>query len=105
MQDIVEKVDAAKALFASNQEPSDDQARALLIGPALDFIGELVANSRRIAVALEAIAENTEPVQLSNATAELVSGPSIADQVATVDWSHIGFTMGQGFANGDRSAR
>lgn len=105
MHDIVSKVDAAKALLAGDTEPTDEQARQVLVGPALDFIGELVANSRRIAVALETIAENTKPVNVELASAELVSGPNLAEQVAAVDWSHIGFTMGQGFANGDRSAR
>lgn len=109
MQDIVDKFDRAKELLAlAGTDMSDadqDAAAKELLGLGIDAIGELLANSRRIAVAMETIAENTKPVNVELASAELVSGPSIADQVAAVDWSHIGFTMGQGFANGDRSAR
>ncbi len=64
MQDITDKIGAAKALFMAGRDPGDEEVAAKVIGPALDFIGEIVANSRRIADALETIAKNTAPVEL-----------------------------------------
>ena len=54
MKDIARKVDRAKEILRG--EPNDDEGREL-VGFGLDLIGELLANSRRIAVALEKIAE------------------------------------------------
>lgn len=58
MKDIADRVDAAKAALAHNVPLTHAAAVELgMIG--LDFLGELIANSRRIAVALETIAANT----------------------------------------------
>jgi len=111
MQDIVDKFDRAKELLelagpgGNMTDAEQDAAAKELLGLGIDAIGEVVASARRIAVALETIAENTKPVELTAATAELVSGPGLAETISGIDWSHIGFIMGQGFANGDRSAR
>lgn len=61
MQDIVEKVDRLKAIITANaakeaEETGGDDDGAVLadiVTVVIDFIGEIVANSRRIAVALE----------------------------------------------------
>jgi hypothetical protein len=62
MQDIVDRVDRAKALIAEGSARGTGEARATEIGGelmdiGLDAIGELIANSRRIANAMEAIAD------------------------------------------------
>ena len=56
MKDIVKKVDALKAAIKVGfPEPSEAEAHAMAF-IAIDFVAELVANSRRIAQALETIA-------------------------------------------------
>lgn len=106
MQDIVDKFDRAKELLAlAGTDMSDvdqDAAAKELLGLGIDAIGELLANSRRIAVAMETIAENTKPVNVELATAELVSGPGLAEQVQAVDWYGLAYRAGQAFANGQR---
>ncbi len=76
MQDIVDKFDRAKELLelagpsgAHLTDSEQDAAAKELLGLGIDAVGELIANSRRIAVALETIAENTKPIAM-----ELVSG-------------------------------
>lgn len=75
MQDIVDKFDLAKEILAmagtSMPDEQQDDAVKELLGLGVDAIGELIANSRRIAVALETIAENTTPVPLEMVASEL----------------------------------
>lgn len=61
MNDIVERVDRLKAIAAEAQgrkseEGLSEAETVEVFGIALDFVGELIANSRRIAVALENLA-------------------------------------------------
>lgn len=80
MQDIVDKFDRAKELLelagpagAALTDEQQDTAAKELLGLGIDAVGELVASARRIAVALETIAENTKPLELTNAVAEVGS--------------------------------
>jgi hypothetical protein len=66
MKDIVDKVDRAKAIAAeamASDGPTDDQI-AELGGLAIDFLGEIVANSRRVATALEDIANSQRSIAM-----------------------------------------
>lgn len=62
MQDIVDKVDRLKALMIgrkAGKAPSIEEMDEMA-GMAIDALGELLANSRRIAVALEKMANKPE---------------------------------------------
>ena len=60
MKDIARKIDLLKDLINRPGQPNQTEQKE--IGCiAVDFIGELIANSRRIATALEAIAKHLEP--------------------------------------------
>ncbi len=62
MKDIADKVDRVKDLIASRHGEGKRYDRTIEEEQiALDFLGEVVANSRRIAVALEKIAEAIPP--------------------------------------------
>lgn len=87
MRDIVEKIDRLQALVTeSHALPADSPladaklAEAGLI--AIDFVGELIANSRLIALALEAIAANTKPVKLTAIASEVISAPGLTKEQA-----------------------
>lgn len=67
MQDIAEKMDRLKALIAdgaarpvSHDSPEADARLREGVGLALDLVGELVANSRRNAVAMEKLTRAIE---------------------------------------------
>lgn len=105
MQDIVDKFDRAKELLALTgtdmTDSQQDDAAKELMGLGIDAIGELIANSRRIAVALETIAENTKPGELIAGTAELVSGPSLFPDHATLE--DMAYRAGQAFTRGQNA--
>lgn len=61
MKDIVRKIDRAKEILTKPGKPSEAEMNELG-GFALDILGEVLANSRRIAVALEKIAEGSAHV-------------------------------------------
>jgi hypothetical protein len=91
MQDIVDKFDRAKELLdlagpgASQLSDSEQDALAKeLMGLGIDAVGELVASARRVAVALETIAENTKPVQYEVATLEVRDSLTRDDVIKTV---------------------
>jgi hypothetical protein len=73
MQDIVDKFDRAKELLErAGTDFSPDEAAAIgqeLMELGVDAIGELITSARRIAVAMETIAENTKPLK-----ADLIEG-------------------------------
>lgn len=105
MQDIVDKFDRAKELLGMAGSDMDDAAQDAaakeLMGLGIDAVGELIANSRRIAVALETIAENTKPGELI--AGELVaSSASLFPDTATLE--DMAFRAGQAFVNGRRAA-
>lgn len=59
MKDIVEKIDRMKAVASaarSDGEGPSDAETAEMVEIGFDLLGELIANSRRIAVSLEIIA-------------------------------------------------
>lgn len=59
MQDIVQKVDRAKVIYAKSEPTQAEQVE--LASLATDLVVELIVNSRRIAVALEKVANRLEP--------------------------------------------
>jgi hypothetical protein len=94
MKDIADKVDALRSL-----EPGDKEANSIMA----DFIGEIVGNSRRIAGALEQIAENTKPVELQVATATIESK---AFEIDTPLWNQVvdlAYEAGQSFKRGQQA--
>lgn len=89
MQDIVDKVDRAKAILlplitTPGAEPSKADAEALAaIG--IDLIGEFVANSRRSATALEKLASPSIAAEMVSAEIGSLDSPaltSIAESLA-----------------------
>ena len=107
MQDIVDKFDRAKELLelagpgGNMSDAEQDAAAKELLGLGIDAIGELVASARRIAVALETIAENTKPGELIAGTAELVSDPSLFPDHATLE--DMAYRAGQAFTRGQQA--
>jgi hypothetical protein len=84
MDDLVKKLDRAKELLVSAgtdmMRDQEDAAGKEVLELAVDAVGELLANSRRIATALETIAANTKPMELVHGvTAELGSFELDAD--------------------------
>lgn len=65
MKDLVEKLDRLKELTSRGFElnPTSTHTEDVeAVGIALELVGEMIANSRRIACALEDIALSTKPV-------------------------------------------
>lgn len=99
MKDIADKVDKLKELSNGYEHDSENQKEAIM----LDFLGEVVANSRRIAGALEKIAENTKPVELSMATATLESKPLEIHGELWESIKDLAFEAGRDFKRGQQT--
>lgn len=91
MKDIVDKVDRVKDLIAERHGKGERYGRTIEEEQiTADFIGELVANSRRIATALEGIAEKGIEVTVPQETYLTIQ--------------QLAFEAGQNFTRGQRSA-
>lgn len=91
MKDIADKVDRVKDLIAERHGKGERYGRTIEEEQiTADFIGELVANSRRIATALETAVEKGIPITVPTETHQ---------QVTQLAWE-----AGQNFEFGRRAA-
>ena len=113
MKDLVEKLDRQRELIQARHDASGQRLRdagcAELVIEA-ELLGEYVANSRRIATALESLVENTKPVEFTplTATAELRSADPQPVELKlpdsfTSDLENAMFMARLAFARGQRA--